>query len=328
MAGSDRHRDDRTPARVPARTSAQTPARVPAQTPTRLEELGYRLDWLTTAPYPGSHRSRISGAGDRFFGTAPLTQGRDARRLDLRASATDPFARPWVREFRQRSRVPVMLLVDLSRSMDFVGHTDRRRLTARFARALGRAAFRRGDPFGLIAADSTIRHDLTVPPSVTRHSGERIGHRIESFDESFDSTPGDDARASRRNADGLLEATRWLPQRRSLVFLLSDGHLTAPFTDRLLVTLARHDVVVVLLLDSAERLPPARWGLSRLADLETGRERLVFLRPGLAERMAAQQEQHLQSLERVARRRQASMLRIEDELDLIAIARHFLGRAG
>lgn len=85
---------------------------------------------------------------------------------------------------------------------------------------------------------------------------------------------------------------------------------------------------MVLLLDSAERLPPARWGLSRLADLETGRERLVFLRPGLAERMAAQREQHLQSLARVARRRQASMLRIEDELDLIAIARHFLGRAG
>ena len=316
MDGSDKHREDRAPARVPPRIQPRVQP--------RLEELGYRLDWFTTAPYPGSHRSRITGAGDRFFGTAPLTQGRDARRLDLRASATDPFARAWVREFRQRSRVPVMLLVDLSRSMDFVGHTDRRGLTARFARALGRAAFRRGDPFGLIAADSAIRHDLTVPPSITRHSGERIGHRIESFD----STPGDGAQPTRRNADGLLEATRWLPQRRSLVFLLSDGHLTAPFTDRLLLTLARHDVVVVLLLDSAERLPPARWGLSRLADLETGRERLVFLRPGLAERMAAQREQHLRSLERVARRRQASMLRIEDELNLMAIARHFLGRAG
>lgn len=291
----------------------------------RTEELDYRLGWwLAAGTHPGSHRSRVIGAGDQYFGNAPLVQGRDARRLDLRAGALDPLGRTWVREFRQRSRVPVMLVMDLSRSMDFVGNADRRQIAARFARALGRGAFRRGDPFGLVAADSAVRRDLTSPASVGLHAGTRIGDRIEAF-EPADS---DQVAGRRRSADGLLDVARWLPQQRSLVFVLSDGHLAPAFVDQMLRRLARHEVVLLLMTDSAERLPPARWGLARLADLETGRERLVFLRPGLAERMAARREAHLQALRRMARHRNASLLLVEDALDLDAVARHFLGRPG
>lgn len=293
----------------------------------RTEELSYRLGWLASGAHPGSHRSRITGSGDRFFGNVPLVQGRDARRLDLRTSAIDPLGRTWVREFRQRSRVPVMLLVDLSRSMTFVGQTDRHRLAARFARALGRGAFRRGDPFGLVAADSRIRRDLILPPTINRHIGERIGQQLERLGQDREDSADAHDGLHGRDAAGLLDAGRWLPQQRSLVFVLSDGHLTPTFVDRLLRGLVRHEVVLVLLLDSAEHQPPARWGLTRLADLETGQERLVLLRPGLAERMAEQRAAHLARLERVARRHQASLLEVEDELDLAAIARHFLGRA-
>ena len=300
---------------------------VPSAT-SRTEELAYRLGWLASGTHPGSHRSRIIGTGDRYFGNAPLVHGRDARRLDLRASAVDPLARTWVREFRQRSRVPVILLMDVSRSMDFIGNTDRRRLAARFARALGRGAFRRGDPFGLVAADSRVRRELICPPAVTLHAGERIGARIEGLEgvEGLEAASPDEPAGRRRNAEGLLDAVRWLPHQRSLVFVLSDGHLAPAFVDRLLRGLARHDVVLVLMLDSAEHLPPARWGLVRLADLETGRERLVFLRPGLAERMAERRAAHLESLRRIARRNNASLLPVEDELDLTAVAQHFLGR--
>jgi len=341
MPGSDGGRDSPATTLPHAGSRAGNPAgnHAGGRTGNRTEELSYRLGWLASGTHPGSHRSRITGAGDQYFGNAPLVQGRDARRLDLRSSAIDPLSRTWVREFRQRSRVPVMLLVDLSRSMDFIGHTDRRQLTARFARALGRAAFRRGDPFGLIGAGSRLRRDLIVPPTVTRHAGERIGQALEAFDlddggglaHDGDAAGGVERRRripvdERVSAEGLLDAVRWLPQQRALVFVVSDGHLSPTFVERLLRVLVRHEVVLVLLHDSAERQPPARWGLARLADLESGRERLVFLRPGLAERMAAQRAERLALLGRIARRHQASLLEVEDELDLVAVARHFIGR--
>lgn len=311
----------------PGRGPAGPRSRRPSASP---DELPYRLNWLATGIHPGSHRSRIVGAGETFFGTAPLVQGRDARRLDLRASASDPWSRTWVREFRQRSRVPVMLVVDLSRSIDFVGHADRRDLAARFGRALGRAAFRRGDPFGFIAADARLDRAAILPPTLSLHTGERVAERLarpglaDGGDRSSDRSS--DRSGDRSSSEGLLEVVRWLPQQPSLVFVLTDGHLEPGFVDRLLRSLSRHDVVFVLLEDSAEHRPPARWGLVRLADLETGRERLVFLRPGLAERMAAERQAHRQALGRVARRHNASMLSVEDELDLQAVARHFLGR--
>ncbi|HSI58490.1 MAG TPA: DUF58 domain-containing protein [Ideonella sp.] len=284
------------------------------------EELAYRIRWRASAVQPGSHRSRVAGAGEEFRGVAPLTEGRDARRIDLRASIADPFGRPWVREFRQRSRVPVMLLADLSRSMRFAGKADRLQLTARFARALAHAAFRRGDPFGFIGCDGAVRRELLLPPAVSRHAGEHVAAQLGRL-------PALGA-AREASAEGLLQAGRWLPQQRSLLFVLSDLYLSPALFEQMLKRLALHEVVVVLLADSVEREPPARWGLVRLADLESGRERLVFLRPGLAERLAALQQARLEYAARLARRHGAWLLVAEDGLDLTAMARHFLARGG
>src|SRR6218665_330017 len=98
------------------------------------EELAYRIRWRAADVHPGSHRSRVAGSGEEFRGVVPLAVGREARRIDLRASVADPFGRPWVREFRQRSRIPVVLLADLSRAMRFAGSVERFELTPRTPR--------------------------------------------------------------------------------------------------------------------------------------------------------------------------------------------------
>ncbi|MBZ8140530.1 hypothetical protein CLD22_11545 [Rubrivivax gelatinosus] len=87
-------------------------------------------------------------------------------------------------------------------------------------------------------------------------------------------------------------------------------------------------MVLVLLADSAEREPPARWGLVRLADLESGRERLVLLRPGLARQMAEQQAARIATATRLAQRHGASLLVAEDGLDTKAITRQLLQPRG
>jgi uncharacterized protein (DUF58 family) len=285
-----------------------------------IREVAYRIRWRADGLQAGSHRSRAVGAGEEFRGVVPLVEGRDARRIDLRASLADPFGRPWVREFRQRSRVPVMLLADLSRSMRFVGEADRTALTADFAQALAQAAFRRGDRFGFVGCDGEVRKELLVPPTRSAHAGALVAARLAGL--------GPRAQGRPAGAQGLLQAVRWLPQKRSLVFVLTDLYWPAGLLDTLLRRLALHEVVVVALADSVETQPPARWGLARLADLETGQERVVVLRPGLAERLAAAQRARREEAARVARHHGAWLLVAEDGLDLPALARHFVARGG
>lgn len=295
----------------------------------RAGELDYHVGWRAAGVHPGSHRSRIGGAAERFRGVVPLGEGRDARRIDARASATDPFDRPWVRDFHQPARIPVVLLADLSRSMRFAGAASRLQLTADFARALARGAFRRGDAFGFVGCDREVQRGLFALPAVSRHAGERVAQRLEAL--AGGSSPeqglgtGAGTHSRELGAEGLLQAaTHWLPRQRALVFLLSDGYLPDALLDGVLRRLARHQVVVVLLADSAERLPPARWGLVRLADLEGAGERLLLLRPGSARRLAEGQAERLEAARRSVRRHGASLLVVEDALDLRAAARHFL----
>ncbi|MCW8179741.1 DUF58 domain-containing protein [Verminephrobacter eiseniae] len=284
------------------------------------EELAYRIRWRAADVHPGSHRSRVAGSGEEFRGVVPLAVGRDARRIDLRASVADPFGRPWVREFRQRSRIPVVLLADLSRSMRFTGSVERFELTARFARALARGAFRRGDPFGFIGCDGAVRRELLLPPTLSRHAGEHVARQLRDL--------AVQGAAREASAQGLVQATRWLPRQRSLVFVVSDLYFDMALFEKMLKQLAQHEVVVVLLADSLERAPPARWGLVRLADLENARERLVFLHPGLADRLAAAQQARHAGAAQMARRHGASLLVAQDGLNLAALARHFLARGG
>lgn len=284
------------------------------------EEIAYRIGWRAADAHPGGHRSRVSGSGEEFRTVVPLGPGRDARRIDLRASVCDPFGRPWVREFRQRSRVPVVLLADLSRSMRFSGNAGRFELIGRFARALARSSFRRGDPFGFIGCDAQVRRELLLPATLARHAGERVSRQLQAL--------AVQGAAREASAQGLLQAARWLPRQRTLVFLLTDLYFGAALFDSLLARLAQHEVVTVLLADSLESAPPARWGLVRLTDLESARQRLVLLRPGLAHSLQAAQQARQAQAAHIARRHGAALLVAQDGIDPAALARHFLARGG
>src|SRR6218665_3739011 len=135
------------------------------------EELAYRIRWRAADVHPGSHSSRVAGSGEEFRGVVPLARGGDAPRIGPSGGAADPVGRRWVRGFRKRSGIAVVLLADLWRSMRFAGSVERFELTARFARALARGAFRRGDPFGFIGCDGGVRGELLMPPTLPPHPG-------------------------------------------------------------------------------------------------------------------------------------------------------------
>lgn len=260
------------------------------------ESFDYRLRRPVGGVHPGSHRARGLPGQDRFQGLGLLGPGRDARRLDLRATARDLLGRAWVRLCEPRQRCTVTLAVDVSASMGFPGQVPAMNRAARFARVLGEACHRRGDAFALVAADAAIRPDLSQAPRRDRRAGADAARRLEAL-----ATQDPVAPPRAPGAAGLMQLPARLPGTRSLVFLLSDGHLAPQLLRAVLRRLRLHEVVLILLADPWEIAPPRRWGWTRLADLETGQERLVLLHPGLAERLAAHRRDQVAALTTVAR---------------------------
>lgn len=277
-----------------------------------MDEFHYRIGWRSRGHVPGAHRGLQTGAGFEFVGNRNLTDGGDVRRLDIRASLRDPFERWQVRVFAQRSAVPVVLLADLSASMAVQGRFDKWEIVQRFAQALAWSTGRNGDLFTFVGCDDRVREDLYIAPTQRRSTLLELGTRLTA------------ARPlARQGAQGLLEAAAWLPSRRSLVFLLSDFHFPAAMAASVIDSLRMHDVVPVVLWDPVETHVPRGSGLLRLQDSETGRQRLVWLRPALRARWQQAIAQRRDELQRLCDSRGRPPLFLEGAFDADRITRYF-----
>ncbi|MGH8550729.1 MAG: DUF58 domain-containing protein [Methylococcales bacterium] len=277
-----------------------------------LEEVFYTVFWPASNARPGAHPGLERGLGQRFLGVLRFLDYPDPRRLDLKASAFDPFQIARVRSYAQRSAITVVVIADLSASMGFSGTRFKLETLASFVSTLAAASERFGDRFAFIGCDSRVREDWTIPAGYGPGRGETISRRLLAFQ----------PRAT--NASGLAECYYHLPPRRSLVFLVSDFHLPVALIEKILGALAKHDVIPVVLWDSQEFAALPERGLVRLRDPETGRRRTLWLRPLLKERIAHTFNERRQLLRRLFQRFGRRPLFVVDCLDPERLAEYFL----
>ncbi|SMF96851.1 Protein of unknown function DUF58 [Methylomagnum ishizawai] len=277
-----------------------------------IPEFHYAVGWRTAGLHPGGHVGARFGGGHEFAGHAPFLAHPDPRHLDFRASLRDPFGQLLTRTFRQRCSIPVYVLADLSASMGFRGSAAKLDLLARFAAACAYSAYRSGDGFGFIGCDEGIRWELCLPCRFHKGAGPELEARLKDF------TP------TGRSAGGLLEAAPHLGKRRALVFLVSDFHFPLAWAEGLLDALVRHDVVPVVVWDSAEyqRLP--QFGLVAIEDPETGARRRLLMRPALRERFRAAFAARREALIRLCAYRGREPFFLADQFDADAMTRYFV----
>ncbi|NOT66765.1 MAG: DUF58 domain-containing protein [Methylophilaceae bacterium] len=237
------------------------------------QEFHYRLHWRARTARPGGHPTRTAGGAADFRGYVPFMQNPNPRHIDLRASLRSVPHQLMVRSYHERGAIAVVAIVDLSASMHFAGASEKRELAADIAASIAWSATRGGDAFGLIACDDSLRGDLFEPLS------SRRGVAAEVRDKLMQSTP------LAKGANALPLAASQLRAKRSLVFLISDFHLEESLITQTITSLAAHDVVPLVLWDSAEYEDLPKWGWARVSDMETGGERSLFLRPRLTEQI-------------------------------------------
>lgn len=270
-------------------------------------DLLYRPRGRFRSNHVGAHASSEVGGFGVFRDQVPFLRFPDARRIDLRATLRDPFGETHVRRFEQREAVDVYALVDLSASMGFAGAVGRFSVACDICAALAVSTTRIGDRFGLIAGSDTLLDSLHLRATRIRSVA------IDAVGKLRRETPAG------VTASSLGQAARRLGAARKLVFLISDFRWPQSDIERVFDALALHDVMPVALVDSVEITPP-RWGLLELRDCETGRRRMIVMRPSLQQRWIAAETGRRQRLTHLAAGRARAPIFIEDDFDPHALS--------
>jgi len=275
-------------------------------------EISYRPHGRAEGVVIGAHRGRGTGGQGVFLDQVPYLRHPDPRRIDLRLTVHDPFETIYVRRYEQRLAIALYAVVDLSRSMRFEGTARKMALVSELCVCLARSTYRFGDAFGLIGCDERVRDDFLLPATRRRGLEIELERRFENF------------APERSSAAGLADAAIYLAGKRKLVFLISDFRMPLGKIEIILQSLARHDIVPILVFDSAEATALPSWGLVDIQDLETTGNRVVFMRPALRRRWLAQAREWRRSLDRLFLRYGRPPFELIDRFDADKLSQHLL----
>ena len=216
---------------------------------------------LSSNIFAGQYHSAFKGRGMAFSEVREYQFGDDVRDIDWNVTAR--FRRPFVKVFEEERELTVMLLIDVSGSLDF-GTTQRtkREMATEMASILAFSAIQNNDKIGVIFFSDRI--EKYIPPKKGRK------HILYIIHEMLDFKP----ESKRTNVAAAIEYLTRVMKRRCIAFVVSDFYAENSFQKELQIANSKHDVVAIQVYDQrAKTLPNV--GLMKVKDAETGHEMFI-----------------------------------------------------
>jgi uncharacterized protein (DUF58 family) len=224
----------------------------------KVRKIEIKTRGLSSNIFAGQYHSAFKGRGMAFSEVREYQYGDDVRDIDWNVTAR--FNKPYVKVFEEERELTVMLLVDMSASLDF-GTTGmyKKEMVAEIAATLAFAAIQNNDKIGAIFF--TDRIEKFIPPQKGRKHILYIIRELLGFEPES------------RQTD-LIVPLQYLTnaiKKRCTTFLLSDFIDERDFKNALTIANRKHDVVAIQVYDKrVEELPDV--GLMKMADPESGED--------------------------------------------------------
>ena len=227
----------------------------------KVRKIEIKTKGLSRNIFAGQYHSAFKGRGMEFSEVREYQYGDDVRDIDWNVTAR--FHRPYVKVFEEERELTVMLLIDVSGSLNFGTSTQLKRdLVTEIAATLAFSAIQNNDKIGVIFFSDRI--EKYIPPKKGRK------HILYIIRELLDFQP-----ESRRT--DIAMATAYLTRimkRRCTSFIISDFYDRKDFLLEMEIANRKHDVVAIQVYDQrAKELPNV--GLMNVLDAETGHEMII-----------------------------------------------------
>ena len=187
--------------------------------------------------------------------------GDDVRDIDWNVTAR--FNRPYVKVYEEERELTVMLLVDVSGSLEFGTRSQTKRdMATEIAATIAFSAIQNNDKIGVIFFSDRI--EKYIPPKKGRK------HILYIIREMLDFKP----ESQSTDIGFAVEYLTRMMKRRCTVFVLSDFFSEKAFDQELQIANRKHDVMALQVYDQfASALPDV--GLIRVKDAETMHEMYI-----------------------------------------------------
>ena len=227
----------------------------------KVRKIEIKTRGLSSNIFAGQYHSAFKGRGMAFSEVREYQFGDDVRDIDWNVTAR--FHRPYVKVYEEEREMTVMLLIDVSGSLDFGTQKQMKRdMVTEIAATIAFSAIQNNDKIGVVFFSDRI--EKYIPPKKGRK------HILYIIREMLDFQP----ESKRTDVKQAVEFLSSVQKRRTTAFILSDFYVRADFRQSLQICNRKHDVVAIQVYDQrAKELPDV--GLMKVVDAETGHEQYV-----------------------------------------------------
>ena len=224
----------------------------------RVRHIEIKTRALADSIFSGEYHSAFKGRGMSFAEVREYQEGDEVHDIDWNVTAR--LDRPFIKVYEEERELTVMLVIDVSESLNF-GTVSRsmRELAAEIAATLAFSAARAGDKIGALFFSDRI--EKFIPPAKGRKHILLIIRELLGFKPS----------GIRTNVGMAVEYLTRLVKKRCIAFLLSDFLDFQDYATSLTIASRKHDVVALKLFDRRLAVLPDV-GLMKVMDAETGHE--------------------------------------------------------
>ena len=211
--------------------------------------------------FAGQYHSAFKGRGMSFSEVREYQYGDDVRDIDWNVTAR--FNKPYIKVFEEERELTVMLIIDLSDSLDFgtVKRTKREMVTE-IAATLAFAAIQNNDKIGVIFF--TDRIEKFIPPQKGRKHILYIIRELINFE----------PQGQRTDVRMPLEFLTNAIKKRCTAFMISDFIDNGDYRNAMTIANRKHDLVAIQVYDRRLASMP-KIGLVRFRDAESGEEMYI-----------------------------------------------------
>lgn len=227
----------------------------------RVRKIEIKTRGLSYNIFAGQYHSAFKGRGMSFSEVREYQYGDDMRDIDWNVTAR--FNKPYVKVFEEERELTVMLLIDVSGSLDFgtVRQTKRDMITE-IAATIAFAAIQNNDKIGVIFFSDRI--EKFIPPQKGRKHILYIIRELLNFE----------PQSNRTDVKVPLEFLTNALKKRSTAFIMSDFIAEPDYQNALTIANRKHDVVAVQVYDRRLAELPSI-GLMKVLDAESGEEMYI-----------------------------------------------------
>jgi uncharacterized protein (DUF58 family) len=227
----------------------------------RVRKIEIKTRGLSNNIFAGEYHSAFKGRGMAFSEVREYQYGDDVRDIDWNVTAR--LGKPYIKVFEEERELTVMLLVDVSGSLDFgtVVQTKRQMVTE-IAATLAFSAIQNNDKIGVIFFSDKI--EKFIPPKKGRK------HILFIIRELLDFQP----ESQKTDIGAAIEFMTNAIKKRSTMFILSDFFDQKDYTNQLTIANRKHDVIALQVYDQRMAEMPDV-GIIKMRDAESGNEVFV-----------------------------------------------------